>query len=343
MPDHRPRTLRIAEVIAETDDARTLVFDAEPNDRFDYRPGQFLTLRVPSERCGSVARCYSLSSAPGVDERLQVTVKRVAQGYASNWIYENVKAGDEIDVLPPAGVFTPKSLDDDLLLLAAGSGITPIMSILKSALAQGSGHVVLVYANADERSVIFHRELAELARKAPERLLVLHWLDTVHGLPAAESFRSLAPFSGYQAFLCGPEKFMAVGADALHGMGFSRHNLHIERFQSLAGNPFERLAKVAKRKPAVDAGTLTVTMQGEKKTLPWQQDQRMLDVLLDAGMDAPYSCRLGQCAACTCQIVTGEVRMENNEVLEEDDFAENFTLACQSLPVSEDVEITYDV
>src|SRR5439155_10086266 len=133
------------------------------------------TLRVPSDKTGSVARCYSLASSPHIDDAPKVTVKRTVGGYASNWLCDNVSAGDRIDVLPPAGTFTPADLDTDFLLWAGGSGITPVMSILKSALCAGTGRVVLVYANRDERSVIFADELRSLTARHGGRLTVVHW------------------------------------------------------------------------------------------------------------------------------------------------------------------------
>jgi len=162
----------VAEVIRETDDACSLVLDVPPPlaATFGYRPGQFVTVRVPSDRTGSVARCYSLSSSPLTGERPAITVKRTAGGFASNWIMDQVTAGTVLDLLPPAGVFSPGSLDGDFLLFAAGSGITPVMSILKSVLAAGRGRVVLVYANRDERSVIFGPSLRGLMAAASGRL-----------------------------------------------------------------------------------------------------------------------------------------------------------------------------
>ena len=160
--------LQIVDVVAETQDARSLVFavpdGAEiPAERLRYAPGQFLTLRIPSERTGSVARCYSLCSSPFTDDALTVTVKRTADGYASNWLCDHAHPGMRIHVLAPSGNFVPKTLDDDFLLLAAGSGITPVMSICKSALSKGGGQVTLVYANRDERSVIFADALREVS------------------------------------------------------------------------------------------------------------------------------------------------------------------------------------
>src|SRR5690606_3982624 len=153
----RSVVLTVGAVVQETADAVSLVFDV-PEDRradFTYKPGQFLTLRIPSDRTGSVARCYSLASSPHTGEPLKVTVKRTADGYGSNWLCDNITAGQTLEVLPPAGVFTPVDLTEKLILFAGGSGITPVLSILESALHSGNRNVVLVYGNRDEKSVIF--------------------------------------------------------------------------------------------------------------------------------------------------------------------------------------------
>src|SRR6202000_2214665 len=187
-----------------SDDARWLVFAVPqdpgdpdiPPERLRYAPGQFLTLRIPSERTGSVARCYSLCSSPFTDDALTVTVKRTAGGYASNWLCDNAHAGMRIHVLAPSGTFVPKTLDDDFLLLAAGSGITPVMSICKSALTEGSGQGGLLHANRDDRSVVFGDALRELAAKFPDRLTVVHWLESLQCLPSATALARLAaPFT----------------------------------------------------------------------------------------------------------------------------------------------------
>ncbi|WP_158882856.1 ferredoxin--NADP reductase [Amycolatopsis anabasis] len=337
--------LTVAEVVAETADARSVVLRI-PGDRaeaFRYRPGQFLTLRVPSEQTGSVARCYSLSSAPHEDGALKVTVKRTADGYGSNWICDNVCAGMEIEVLPPAGVFTPKSFDADLLLFAGGSGITPVMSILKTALREGSGRIVLVYANRDERSVIFADELAALGREHADRLVVLHWLESVQGLPSQAHLRTLAaPFAEYDAFICGPGPFMDAARGALKELEFPRQRIHVERFISLGGNPFEA-AKPAEAPPEPEKPTaLSVELDGAQHEFSWPRREKLLDVLLDKGLDAPFSCREGQCSACACRITSGEVKMLNNEVLDSEDLADGIILACQSIPLTDDVSVTYE-
>ncbi len=331
----------VAEVIHETDEACSLVLDVPASlvSEFSYRPGQFVTVRVPSERFGSVARCYSLSSSPVLGERPAITVKRTEGGYASNWIAENVTAGTVLDLLPPAGMFSPRSLDGDFLLFAAGSGITPVMSILKSALHAGRGRVVLVYANRDERSVIFGSVLRRLASEFAGRLVVVHWLDSLLGVPSTAALAALArPYALSDVFICGPDPYLSLVRDALGQLRVPGGRVHAERFLSLAENPFEQRPAAP---DAVLAATLSVTLDGVTTQLPWPGGARMLDVLIDAGLEAPYSCRQGICGACACQLTSGEVEMAHNEVLEEGDLAEGYILACQALALTPAVSITY--
>ena len=325
----------VAEVIRETDEACSLVLDVPPRlaATFGYRPGQFVTVRVPSDRTGSVARCYSLSSSPFTGEPPAITIKRTAGGFASGWIMDRVTAGTVLDLLPPTGTFSPGSLDGDFLLFAAGSGITPVMSILKSVLAAGRGQVVLVYANRDERSVIFGSSLRDLAASAAGRLVVVHWLDSLHGVPDAAPIAALArPYASYEAFVCGPDPYLAVVREAL-GPG---RRVHVERFVSLAENPFEETLVAGGL-----AATLSVTLDNATTLLPWPAGTRMLDVLIDAGLDAPYSCRQGICGACACLLTGGEVEMAHNEVLEAADIADGYILTCQAVPLTPEVSISY--
>lgn len=336
--------LRVAAVVAETQDARSLVFDVPPElaAAFAYQPGQFLTLRVPVDPEASVARCYSLCSSPVTGDPLTVTVKQTPDGYASRWIAQNVSAGTVLDVLPPAGAFTPDSLDDDFLLLAAGSGITPVMSILKSVLAAGRGRIVLVYANRDERSVIFSAALRELAASAGPRLAVVHWLDVLQGTPRAAGLVPLIrPFAGYRIFASGPDPFLTVVRDAAAATGVPPREVRVERFLSLQHNPFDASADAGPPAGAV-AAKLSVTLDGRSCSLDWPAGTPMLDVLIDAGLDPPFSCREGICGACACQLVSGQVDMAHNEVLEESDLGDGYILACQSVALTPEVSISYD-
>ncbi len=350
LPHHHQ--LRVAEVIIETADARSFVLDVPDQlaDRFTYRAGQFLTVRVPGRDGGFTARCYSLSSSPP-SRQLTITVKRIADGHGSNWLCDNVEVGTELQVLPPAGTFTSRNLDDDFLLFAAGSGITPVMSILRTALAKGSGQVVLIYANRDQDSIIFAAELDRLSTAHPGRLTVVHWLETgasARGLPTATALRELAaPYAEHEVYVCGPEPFMVQALQAVNQLGIPHSRTHVERFVSLADDPFavsdEPTAEPSgTRETAAAANLLEVELDGAHHRLPWPAGARMLDVLLEHDLAAPSSCRQGMCGACTCRIEKGEVSMIQNDVLDADDLAEGYILACQALPVSDTVRISYD-
>ncbi len=343
--------LEVADVVVETEDARSLVFKVPdgpgdtliPADRLRYAPGQFLTLRVPSDRTGSVARCYSLCSSPFTDDALTVTIKRTADGFASRWLCDNAHRGMRIHVLAPSGTFVPKTLDDDFLLLAAGSGITPIMSICKSALAEGSGRIVLVYANRDDRSVIFSEALRELAAKFPDRLTVVHWLESLQGLPSAAALiRLAAPYTDRHAFICGPGPFMQSARDALEALHVPADQIHLEVFRSLDTDPFAAVKIEADGESDEAPATVVVELDGETHTVSWPRRAKLLDVLLDRGLDAPFSCREGHCGACACTLRKGKVQMEVNDVLEQQDLDDGLILACQSRPQSDSVDVSYD-
>ena len=331
--------LRVADVVAETGDACSVVLDVPPevSGAFGYRPGQFLTVRIPHGEAGSVARCYSLSSSPHAGDPPTITVKREPGGHASNWIADNVRPGTVLDTLPPAGTFCPQSLDTDFLLFAAGSGITPVISILKSALAKGQGRIVLCYANRDRDSVIFGAELARLEAATRRRLEVVHWLDSAQGPPTVAGIAEMArPYASREAFLCGPDPFMAAVREALGELGMPSHRVRAERFLSLADNPFDPGPVTGGM-----AASLEVSLDGETRVLEWPAGTRMLDVLIDEGLDAPYSCREGICGACACQLTTGKVEMAHNEVLEHEDVEDGLILACQALPLTETVSVSY--
>lgn len=340
------RELTIAEVIEETADAKSIVFDipAGGEDDFRYTPGQFLTLRIPSEKTGSVARCYSLSSSPTEDDKLKVTVKRTVDGYGSNWLCDNAEAGMSMHVLAPSGVFTPKHLDQDFILLAAGSGITPVMSILRSALAQGTGHIVMFYANRDENSVIFKDELQRLQNENPDRLTVIHWLESVAGIPTPEMLGNLLqPVAAKRhSYMCGPTPFMETAKAGLRRSGADMHLIHSEVFSSIDGDPFAEI--VIDDTPSDDGegpATAIVELDGETHEVSWPRSTPLLDVLLSKGIKAPFSCRKGECSACACILKSGEAEMEHNGILDPEEVEEGYVLSCQLLPKSDRVEVSY--
>ena len=341
----RGRRVRVVEVIDETADARSIVVRPRPEDaaEFEYASGQFLTVRVPDAGTGS-ARCYSLASSPHADTDVKFTVKRVLGGHGSNWICDTVGVGDELEVLPPGGTFGPRSLTEPVILVAGGSGITPVISIAKSLLFSGSGDVFLVYANRDEASVIFAAELRSLTERFATRLTVVHILESVQGYPTREGLAALLrPMTDRNVYVCGPTSLMDLTVDVCHQVGFPHDHVHTERFLSLHGNPFDPVK--SPETIGFDAGgvvcTVAVDLDGERRTVEWRAKQKLLDALLAAGLDAPYSCREGACSACVCVLRAGELTMAHNEILTEEDVAEGYVLACQAEPVSEVIEIEY--
>lgn len=333
--------LKILEVIEETADARSIVFEvpAELRDTFKYKPGQHLQLHVPcSEK--PLPRCYSCSSTAALDEPMRVTVKRIKDGRGSNWLCGSLKSGDLLHVAAPAGVFTPKSFDGDFLLYAGGSGITPVYSILRTALKQGHGRIRLVYANRDEDSIIFREPLQKLVKQNPERLEVIHWLDSKNGFATQMQLGIYAlGYEQAEAFICGPGPFMDAASSALHNLGFMHSRVHVERFVSLPEDvdddvPVEVSANAVTCEIEAEIDGVVHRVTGKPGAL-------VLDSLEAAGIPAPYSCRAGACAACMCQLVDGDIEMIHNHVLTQADMEAGWTLACQSIPTSAKIRVKY--
>lgn len=370
MADSRFHRLKVANVIAESADARSFVFDLPQalHDAFSYRPGQFLTLKVPCADA-TVQRCYSLSSAPGIDRAPKITVKRVRDGRVSNWMCDSIQPGDELDVMAPAGVFTPRSLDGDLLLFAGGSGITPVLSILKSALVNGRGMLTLIYANRDAQSVIFSEELRQLGQRHAGRLRVIHWLDSVQGIPQQRHLEELArPWSRQECFICGPALFMENALAAMLALGLPRAKVHVERFVSLPDLPGEpratevtgatgvseiRAASAAPQLPDVPSGSesaqtasianaaIETVLDGSTFTFTCETGETLLDAMLRADVPAPNSCRTGLCGACMCRVEAGSVTLNANHVLDAADLTDGWTLACSATPASATLRVVF--
>lgn len=341
-PELLGHTVGVRQVIQETSDACSFVLDvpADLTERFTYKPGQFVTVRIPSERTGSVARCYSIASTPATDQYIKITVKRTADGYGSNWLCDHIAAGDTLHLLPPSGTFVPDRLDGHLRLFAAGSGITPVMSILKSALDTSTGTIALYYANRDRDSIIFDTELTELAQRYPHRLTIEHRLEDEHGLPTKDSIASFAADAvDGEVFICGPAPFMSLVKNTLVTCGYDRHSIHIEEFRSLDGDPFAPIAQLVTTD--ANASTVDITLDGDTHTLNWPADATLIDVMVNAGIDAPYSCREGECGSCACTLVEGTVNPGNTEALDPDDIADGYILGCQARPTSPTLRVEF--
>lgn len=337
--------LRVAEAIEETADARSLVLEvpAELAGRFQYRAGQFLGFRVTVDG-KRLTRCYSMSSTPGLDARPRVTIKRVAGGRVSNWMNDRVRPGDELEVLPPAGHFHLGDAKRDLLLFGGGSGITPVFSILRAALADGDRHIRLVYANRDADSVIFREALRELVREHGQRLQVIHVLDSLQGfLSAAEVRHLLRGWEEAECFICGPGPFMDTVENTLLDVGVDPARIHVERFVSPA-DPDELAAADEQARSAaaeVTVESLRVHLDGAEHAVPCAPGETLLESCRKAGLAAPASCEEGFCGACMCQVEQGEVLLPRNDVLTPGELAQGWTLACQGRPGSREVRVRF--
>ncbi|WP_072801648.1 ferredoxin--NADP reductase [Rhodococcoides yunnanense] len=337
--------LTVAEVRRETADAVSITFDVptELQALFDHRAGQFLTVAVPSDRVPHVARCYSLSSAPGSGST--ITVKRIDGGYASDWLNTNATSGLSLQLLPPSGHFTVPDPDTDVLLAAAGSGITPVMSILRWILEAGTGNVGLFYANRDRDTTIFAEELDRLAAAHPDRLTIVHWLEDQRGLPSPDGLTSwIDQAHDGDVWTCGPAPFMNLVVSTL---GSTRH-VHREEYRSLSNDPFAPVEPPASAVSASDgdadgdAARAEVEIDGTVHEISWPRDASLVDTLLALEVDVPYTCREGWCGSCTCKVEEGSVTMKITDALEADDEAEGYILGCQARPTSDTLRIVFD-
>jgi 3-ketosteroid 9alpha-monooxygenase subunit B len=268
-----------------------------------------------------------------------VTVKRVEQGRISNWMNEAVRAGSALMVVPPAGLFVlaPESRRE-LLLFSGGSGITPCISLIKSALATTQRRMRLVYANRDARSIIFAAELAKLREQHPDRLEVTHSLDAERGfLSEADVAAQVGSALDRDFYLCGPAAFMDTVERALRDRGVARERIHIERFVSPPDHHDAAPADPGEVAPR----SITLVIEGKAREVPYEAGERVLHAARRAGLEPPFSCEEGYCSCCMAKLVSGKVVMASNDCLTPDLLAEGWVLTCQSRCVSEDVRIEY--
>jgi ferredoxin-NADP reductase len=325
----------VARVVPETADARSFVLDVPDDLRetFGYAPGQFCTFRVVAGGEAHI-RCYSMSSVPALGEQLQVTVKRVPDGIVSNWMIDNLSAGDVLDVAAPTGFFQLAGAGP-VLLFAAGSGITPIFSLLKTALACTERAVHLLYANRDRDSVIFDTELDKLGHEHPERLTIVHHLDVDDGFVGPEAVRSIAAAfaTSAEVYVCGPGPFMDIVETTLVDLAVDAKRIHIERFTP---------AELGAEAPTTGAATLiTIELDGRTEVAEHRAGTTILQTARQLGMSPPFSCESGSCATCMGRLLEGGVSMLVNNALTPEEVDEGWILTCQSVPTTPTVHVAY--
>ena len=283
-------------------------------------------------------RCYSMSSSPLAQEDLRITVKRDRNGVVSNWLNDHAAVGDDIHAAPPAGRFLLRESDRDVVAFAGGSGVTPVFSLIRTALAGTSRAVRLLYANRDRDSVIFADALDRLAADYPDRLTVQHHLDDVSGVvvPAEiESFITGVDDADY--YICGPAPFMDAVESSLATSGVPGQRVHVERFTVA-----EIVAPPAANAAATATTEVTIQLDRTTVTVPYRAGNTVLQTARMAGLNAPASCETGSCGTCIAQVVEGSARMLNNDALDDDEVADGLILTCQSLPTSPTISVIYE-
>lgn len=332
--------LRIRRIVRETADAVSLVLDIPEAcaHRFRYKAGQFLTLHVSVDG-RDLRRCYSMSSSPADDE-LRITVKRDPGGVVSNWINDTAAEGDAVHATPPEGKFVLADKDPalrPLVAFAGGSGITPIMSLIRTALNQSRRPVRLFYANRRRDSVIFADQLERLAEQYGDRLVLEHHYDEDRGVVTAAA---VAAFAGVPSdtdfYICGPTPFMDTVETALQGAGVPKQRLHLERF-TIAEVPPGVTDDVAD-----DCQEVVIELDRATVTAAYRAGDTLLQTARQQGLKAPASCETGSCGTCMAQVVEGSARMRINDALDEDEVEEGWVLTCQSLPTSRRVRVVYE-
>ncbi len=350
--------LRVREVQPDTDEAVIVSFDvpAELQEQFHFTQGQYLTLR--SDVSGQdLRRSYSICA--GLDDGcLRVGVRKVPGGVFSNWVHQGLKAGDTLQVMPPQGrFFVPldPAAERHYLGVAGGSGITPILSIMKTVLArEPKSRFTLIYSNRRPASTMFKEEIEDLKNRYLTRLSLHHVFTQEHVDAPLYAGRltkeKLAQFFGTvidpesisHAFVCGPFQMNDEVEAGLREAGLPEDRIHVERFGAPLPTPADAMKHEARPEDA-DGARITIIRDGLSRELVFRKnDPSLLDAAACAGMDVPFSCKSGVCSTCRAKVLEGQVRMDRNFALDKAEVAAGFILTCQAHPLTDRVVISFD-
>jgi ring-1,2-phenylacetyl-CoA epoxidase subunit PaaE len=347
-------TLKIKEVRKETTDCVSILFDIPEHltPNFTFKQGQYLTLKANVEG-EEIRRSYSICSAPFENE-LRIAIKKVEGGKFSTYAHSKLKKGDTIEVAPPDGRFTTLlnfNNKKHYVLIAAGSGITPILSILKSVLKEEpQSEITLIYGNKNAASVIFREEIEGLKNKNMQRLRVFHVLsrervdaELLHGRINAMKIKAFSEkiseiLRGSEYFLCGPEDMINDIRQVLSEHQIDAKNIHFELFGTNKKNHTHAVISTEKV-----VSTATIKLDGISFDVPIHEGEMVLDAALRMGADLPFGCKGGVCCTCRAKITEGVVEMEVNYALDHDELERGYILTCQSMPKTARLVIDFDV
>lgn len=357
----QPVPLRVVSVTRETPEAVSIQLEPPADFRsqfLQFKPGQYLTFEVEIPGQGKVRRAYSICSVPGNGNTLTIAVKKVANGTVSVFMNEKVKAGDTLMAFKPEGRFTPLLHHEravQYFLIAGGSGITPLMSILKAVLSyEPKSQVVLLYANRTRESVIFASELEKLARQHPDRFTYVQALDKaglfwrgMRGPLNAADFKKFylsQARSGFEKeiYICGPSGMMQEAVAGCVAAGVDKSKIFLEYFTSPAQESSTEKQSPTQHPVAapVDAEAVIV-LHKKEYNVPVPRGTTVLKAALDYGLDPPYSCEAGVCSTCMARLMEGKVKMVENNILTEKEVQEGYILTCQALCLTPKVVIQY--
>ena len=345
--------LTIKSIQPQTEQAICIAFDLAPEqlDAFQYQPGQHLTIRHLSDD-GELRRCYSICS--DTQEDMSIAIKKIDQGQFLTWANDHLKAGDVLEVMPPQGVFFQKAAKaggQHYLGFAAGSGITPILSIVKSVLnRQSEATFTLVYGNRSWKQTMFSEQIMDLKDRFKERLQLVNIFsrelndsEIFNGRINADKLQQLFQANLISAeadhcFACGPEEMMTAVETVLPTWGIQRSKIHTERF-----NTGTAPRATAQQMESRSEERVNIILDGRELIVEVsKQDDSILDAALRAGADLPYACKGGVCATCKCKVLEGQVEMAVNYSLEEDEIQKGYVLSCQARPTTANVRLSFD-
>ncbi|MCX7605733.1 MAG: ferredoxin--NADP reductase [Bacteroidia bacterium] len=347
---NRYTPLRIKEIRPETADVFSLVLE-KPASGFEYLPGQYVTVRVEIDG-KKYPRAYSLSSSPYLDADLQVTIKRLSGGLVSNFIWNTLRPGDTLEVYPPMGNFKVSPQAGRALqyfCIAAGSGITPILSIIRSVLfVEPKSRITLLYGSRTEADIIFRPLLSLLEAQYKDRLEVLHTLTRPSGEWVGHTGRISSEWIveelnrvrrrllPVEAYICGPSDMMAMAVETLSQQRLPREKIHTEYFSA-------PLPEVVTAEPvfSTQESRVIVHLDGKSHELWVKPGQSILHSAQDAGLDPPYACEEGICCTCRAKLLKGQVHMAVREALSDWEIEKGYVLTCQAIPLTPEVEVEY--
>ncbi len=350
--------LKISQIKKETADCVSICFDtsSEPENSFLFKEGQNVTIKK-NIKGEEIRRSYSICNAP-YEKELRIAVKKVDQGLFSTFANEDLKSNETLEVMPPTGKFNAHLNEEkpQYLAIAAGSGITPIISIIKHTLFhQQDSKFTLIYGNKNRASIIFFEELESLKNKFMERFTLINILSrektesTVnYGRINEEKLNELSKIIDYPLFgavyICGPESMVFSSTEFLQKSGLNKNNIHFELFATPGQKQYSNVDQIIKEESSGPKSNVTIKLDGRSFSFPLSyKGNSILDAALQQGADLPYACKGGVCCTCRAKLIEGQVSMDVNYALEKEEVEQGFILTCQSHPTTENVVIDFDV